>query len=250
MDYDTLANSYWSQQIQRVLGTLSAIAGRPALPPGSAVPEPERLAYGAGQRLHLAVMFLDICGFSGRPSETAAEQQVLLNSLNLLFTEMVRIVEEYGGTVEKNTGDGLMAYFEDGGGSPPEGGAKRAVSCALTMHHANEKLVQPIFEANRVPPIEFRITIDSGDVTVAKLGAPRRFNSRVAIGTTANIASKMLEFAGPSDVLLGEKAKLELPREWQLQWTRLGTLASGWVYRFTQAPYPFFRYTGRWISPS
>jgi class 3 adenylate cyclase len=36
--------------------------------------------------------------------------------LNLHCSEMTRVAEEYGGTVEKNTGDDLMAYFEDNSG--------------------------------------------------------------------------------------------------------------------------------------
>jgi adenylate cyclase len=44
----------------------------------------------------------------------------MLRVLNLYFSEMIKIAEEYGGTVEKNTGDGLMAYFEDNSGEPKE----------------------------------------------------------------------------------------------------------------------------------
>ena len=34
--------------------------------------------------------------------------------LSLFFSEMIRVVGDYGGTVEKNTGDGIMAYFAQG----------------------------------------------------------------------------------------------------------------------------------------
>ena len=214
------------------------------------MPEVDQLAYGTGRRLHMAVMFLDICGFSSRPAESHLEQNLLLNVLNLFFSEMTRIVEEYDGTVEKNTGDGLMAYFEDGSANSSELGVKRAVSAALTMMHANGGLIGPILAQNQIQPIDFRITLDSGEVTVARLGAQRRFNARVAVGTTANIASKMLSFAGPNEILLGEKAKLELPFSWQVAWTEFGTFDSGWVYRTTQMPYPFYRYNGRWVSPA
>jgi len=68
---------------------------------------------------------------------------------------MVKIAEDYGGTVEKNTGDGLMVYFEDGRGTPPECGVKRAVSCALSMMDAAENLINPVLlrsglQGNRV----------------------------------------------------------------------------------------------------
>lgn len=49
----------------------------------------------------MAVMFIDICGFSSRPMETLEEQDLTLRVLNLFFTEMIRIAEEYGGNVER-----------------------------------------------------------------------------------------------------------------------------------------------------
>ena len=79
---------------------------------GRVVPEDEDLVLGSGRQLNLAVLFLDISGSSNRPSGTHEAQNKFLPALNLFFSELVRIVEEYGGTVEKNTGDGLMAYFE------------------------------------------------------------------------------------------------------------------------------------------
>ena len=68
---------------------------------------------------------------------------MLLRVFDFFFTEMIRIAEDYGGTVEKNTGDGLMAYFEDGGGHR-ESGAKRAVACALTMMDTTSWLINPV----------------------------------------------------------------------------------------------------------
>lgn len=49
----------------------------------------------------MAVMFIDICGFSSRQLETAEAQNLMLKVLNLFFTEMIRISEDYGGNVEK-----------------------------------------------------------------------------------------------------------------------------------------------------
>src|SRR4051812_20131062 len=100
MDYDHLSREYWEVQRQRVEALRVHIRARPVASTGSAVPEDDTLALGDGRRLKMAVMFLDISGFSQRESETAAEQDVLLRVLNLFFTEMIRIAEEYAGTVE------------------------------------------------------------------------------------------------------------------------------------------------------
>lgn len=248
MNYDGLDGTYWGNQVQRVVDLYKKIISGSATTPSRVVPD-EDLTIGEGRRLSMAVMFLDICGFSKRPSETPEEQDIMLRVLNLFFSEMVKIAEDYGGTVEKNTGDGLMAYFEDGGGSPPENGGKRAVACGLTMMAANWFLIRPILLASSIPQILFRISIDYGAVTVARLGPPRRFNANVAIGTTANFAAKMLSKAGPGDIVLGDSARECLPLTWQVLYTRLVTAETGWVYSASRAPYALYRYNGRWKDP-
>jgi len=250
VNYDRLTQEYWATQNERVRTVLQQILRRPqAVLPGRVVPAPNDLALGTGRALKAAVMFIDISGFSQRPSATSAQQEVLLRILNLFFSEMIRIAEEYGGTVEKNTGDGLMAYFEDNQGDPAERGTKRAVAAALSMMYTNGNLINPILTVSRVEPIQFRIGIDYGPITIAQLGAAKRFGGLVAIGASANIACKMLKEASPGDVLLGEDAYNELPTEWRTRFATLHREETGWVYLATGAPYRFYRYFGRWIKP-
>ena len=247
MNHDWLSREYWDLQQRRVEDLRAKISARPAVASGRVVPDDDGLTIGAGRRLPMAVMFLDISGFSQRPSETVDEQDMLLRVLNLFFSEMIKIAEEYGGTVEKNTGDGLMAYFEDNAGDPPEAGSKRAVACALTMMAANNYLIRPILVATLIPDIQYRISIDYGMVTVARLGAARRFNANVAIGATANFASKMLSKAAPGELVLGASAHAQLPESWK-RLTQLATTDTGWSYVLSGAPYPLYRYTGRWST--
>jgi class 3 adenylate cyclase len=246
MNYDGLQDSYWRAQIARVEELRRKISDRPKVGEGSTVPDDDALTIGSGRRLSMAVMFIDICGFSNRPMETLEEQDLTLRVLNLFFTEMIRIAEEFGGNVEKNTGDGLMIYFNDGEGTPAERGSKRAVAAALTMIAANEHLISPILRATPTKEVEFRVSIDYGSVTVARLGPPRRFNSNAAIGTTANFASKMLRHAKAGDVVLGESARNQLPADWQSNWTELLPTETGWHYRVSGRAYSLYRYTGRW----
>jgi class 3 adenylate cyclase len=183
VDYERLPTAYWQSQVDRIKQLLDVIGGRPVpVAPGRVVPQSGDLAIGTGRQLNAAVLFTDISGFSARPSGTASEQQLLINVLNLYFSEMIRVCEEYGGTVEKNTGDGLMAYFEDNSGDPPETGCKRAVAAALTMLHVTTNAINPILLNSNTDPIEFRVGIDYGLVTIAQLGAARRFGGLVAIG--------------------------------------------------------------------
>ena len=84
------------------------------------------------------------------------------------------------------------------------------------------------------------------DVTIARLGPPRRFNSNAAIGTTANFASKMLRHAKSGDIVLGESARNQLPAEWQSKWTELLPTETCWHYSVSGKAYSLYRYTGRW----
>ncbi len=247
MNYDGLEQRYWEQQTARVHALRERITARSEARPGRLVPDDADLVIGTGRRINAAIMFTDICSFSVRSSSTAEEQEMMLRVLNLYFTEMIRVVEDYGGAVEKNTGDGLMAYFEDGGrGTAEENATKRAVACALTMNAANLYLIEPILRASDVLPITFRTSIEYGPITVARIGAPSRFNANVAIGNAANFAAKMIGLIGRGDIGLGAAACARLPDSWRRQWTKLADVNTGWVYIKTNQPYPLYLYTGRW----
>ena len=224
-----LTAAYYRVQIDRIVATLNKIASRSVGPSvGYAIPAADDITIHDGRRIEATVMFLDICKFSSRPCESAEEQATMLQIISLFFTEMIRIIEDHDGVVEKNTGDGLMAYF------------------ALNMFSAAD-LINPVLQRSAIPPLDFRICMDHGLVTVAKVGVARRFNGIVAIGTTANIASKMLAIAKENTILLGDQMLPGLPSAWVQQMVELESLETGWSYRQPQKPYPFWRYKGRWM---
>jgi adenylate cyclase len=136
-----------------------------------------------------------------------------------------------------------MAYFEADG---DQTASKRALSCALTMMAANQNLIRPVLVNAGVEPIRFRVSIDTGYITVARIGAARRFNANVAIGATANFTAKMLARAAPDEIVLGDVAFKELPILWQIQHAELLSASTGWVHTSTGLPYLLHRYIGRW----
>jgi adenylate cyclase len=249
MNFNGLPSSYWVSQKTRVEDLRLKISAGDNSTDGRIVPTDNDLVIGAGRRLPLSILFTDISGFSNRASLTPEQQEMNLRIFNLYFTEMIRIVEDYGGTVEKNTGDGLMAYFEDAPEyQADDNSTKRALACALTMFAANQYLLSPIYQASNVPVIEFRASIEYGTITIAKLGAPRRFNANVAIGNAANFASKMLSLLKASEIGLGSAARDRLPTAWRSAWTTLSDESTGWVFNGTTTPYPLYLYSGRWST--
>lgn len=245
MEYTCLEKSYWDSQVQRIETLRQRIVSRASALPGRVIPDDADLSIGTGRRLTLTILFLDISGFSKRKSSTAEEQEMMLRVLNLFMTEMIKIVEDYGGNVEKNTGDGLMAYFEDGEGM---NSTVKAISCALTMHAANDYLITPILQKTPVEPLRFRVAMDHGFVTIARIGAAQRFNANVAIGNVANFASKILAQVNPGDIGIGANAQVRLPQYWRDTWTRLSPVSTDWHYGDTAVPYPLYLYTGRWAN--
>lgn len=244
-----LTPAYRRAQIDRVVATLKRITAKAGpFAQGRVIPQADDLAIHDGRRLEATVLFLDICKFSNRPCENADEQAVIVQILSLFFTEMIRIIEDHGGFVEKNTGDGLMAYFAQND-LPGVSIQQRALSCALTMFSAADTLINPVLAKSNIPSLDFRVCMDHGHITVAKVGAARRFNGIVAVGTTANIASKMLSAAKANTILLGDAMLPGLPRQWVEQFVELESQDTGWTYRQPQTPYSFWRYTGRWRIP-
>ena len=116
------------------------------------------------------------------------------------------------------------------------------------MFAATAHLINPIIQSSNAKPIEFRVSIDYGSVTIARIGAPRRFNANVAIGTTANFASKVMRFAQAGEIVIGESAKNLLPAVWANSWAELVSEPSGWIYTATGIPYKLYKYIGRWKS--
>ena len=244
MNYNGLEERYWTDQITRVEALRRRILARAEVRPGTVIPDEDDLVIGTGRVLSATILFIDISGFSRRACATPRDQELMLRVLNLYFTQMVRIVEDYNGQVEKNTGDGLMAYFVDDA-EQGIGSAQIAVACALTMDAVNRQLVSPVIQATGVEPIVYRTSMDTGVVTVARMGAPKRFNANAAIGNVANFAASVLKLVEPGDIALGASAQASLPEYWR-GWTTWSPRQTGWTYLGTTTPYPMYTYRGRW----
>lgn len=248
-DPSKLTHAYLLKQIARNLAAVEKIRERSQVTAGRVIPSSGDLPLHAGRRIEATVMFLDISKFSSRPSWTDTEQENNLRVLSLFFSEMIRIVLDYGGTVEKNTGDGLMAYFTRKSANDASA-QQTAVAAALTMFSAAQTIVNPLIAKSGLAPLDFRICLDHGPITIAQVGVARDFNGIVAIGTTANIASKMLAFADPNTILIGTKVYEALPAYWQSNYATFKTAQTGWNYTDDNAPYVFWQYDGRWTIPT
>ncbi len=213
--------------------------------PGRTIPDEDDLLIGDARSLKLAVLFLDICKFSAMNSETLDEQTRVLTILNLFMAEMLRLVKNNGGEFEKNTGDGLMAYFKN---PSPNESAKVGLETALAMHFFNDNVITPRLGNLGIPPVSFRVGLEVGDVILANVGVKGDHHSIVAVGTTANVACKMMTLIESGGIVVGHHTRSLLPNGWSAHTRQIGTLP-GFVIQNTTDQYPIWSFDYRAQNP-
>lgn len=117
--------------------------------------------------------------------------------LNELFSILTEIVFRHGGTVDKFTGDGVVAFWGAPEAQPDH--AERAVRAARDML----RFVEAANETWRVrhgSDVQLAVGINSGEAVVGTIGSATRMDY-TAIGATVNIAASLERLARPQQVL-------------------------------------------------
>ncbi|MBI3971117.1 MAG: GAF domain-containing protein, partial [Chloroflexi bacterium] len=167
-------------------------------------------------RRELTILFSDIRGFTSLSENLEPEELVAL--LNEYFSAMTEVVYEYGGTLDKYLGDGILAFFGDPVPQPDH--AVRAVRAALAMQRRLAALQDHWFAAGYAR-LAMGIGINTGWVTVGTVGSRWRQEYTI-IGDNVNVASRLTGVAGPGEIVLSEKT-------WRLVREHIGVVPRGAV---------------------
>ncbi len=149
------------------------------------------------------MLFADVMGSMDLSERT--DPEVWRSIMDRFFTILCDGVHRFEGTVDKFTGDGIMALF----GAPlaHEDHAQRACWAALTLHR---ELAVYAGEVRRSEGLSFsvRMGINSGEVVVGAIGEDLRVEY-TAVGHTVGLAQRMESLAEPGRAYLTEQtAKL------------------------------------------
>src|SRR5947209_8860058 len=143
----------------------------------------------------VTVLFADVVGSMDIASAVGAER--LLQIMADLADRCAAVVERYGGTVDKFTGDGIMAVF--GAPAALEDHAIRACLAALGIQEETARLAADADDRDGIE-LRLRVGLNSGQVIAGEIGSgPFGYT---AIGEQVGLAQRMESVAPPGAVML------------------------------------------------
>ncbi len=154
-----------------------------------------------GEKKNVTILLSDIRGFTSLSEQLEAED--LVSYLNSYFSEMIEIILEHEGTLDKFMGDAILALF----GAPlsHDDDSLRAVKTALAMQEKLRQLNE-FWMKNGKPGIKIGIGISTGEVVVGNIGSEKRLEYTV-IGQDVNYAQRIEQMTKelPANILISEQ---------------------------------------------
>jgi class 3 adenylate cyclase len=143
----------------------------------------------------VTVLFADVVHSMDIASAVGAER--LREIMAALVDRATAVVKRYGGTVDKFTGDGIMAVF----GAPValEDHAVRACLAALGVQEEAKRLAVDVQDRDGVD-LQLRVGLNSGQVIAGEIGSAAL--GYTAIGEQVGMAQRMESVAPPGGVML------------------------------------------------
>jgi adenylate cyclase len=147
-----------------------------------------------GEHKQVTVLFADVVGSMKLAAAVDAER--LQELMNELFNRAAAVVQRYQGTVDKFTGDGLMALF--GAPAALEDHALRACISALEIQSVTNELAAEVLRRDGVA-LQIRVGLNSGEVIAGEIGSGQ--GRYTAVGHPVGMAQRIESAAPPGGVM-------------------------------------------------
>jgi class 3 adenylate cyclase len=143
----------------------------------------------------VSVLFADVVHSMDIAAAVGAER--LREIMAELANRCAAVVQRYGGTVDKFTGDGIMAVF----GAPValEDHAVRACMAALGLQVEAKRVAVDVRERDGIE-LQLRVGVNSGEVIAGEIGSGAL--GYTAVGEQVGMAQRMESVASPGGVML------------------------------------------------
>jgi adenylate cyclase len=171
----------------------------------------EEIAF-LGKVQECSICFIDMISSTKISYNLSASQ--LSRYYEIFLNGIAQIAENFGANIVKNAGDALIFYFDTLQQQPPmpkvdendnksyksTNNLKNVLDCCLTMSAASYVLNAKMLR-ERLPPIQYRISADYGEVSIAK---SRSSQSKDLFGSAMNICAKINSKARPNGFVIGQ----------------------------------------------
>lgn len=164
-----------------------------------------------GQLREVTMLFADIRGFTAMSEKESPQRMV--DTLNAYFEEMVQVLFDHGGTLDKYVGDEIIGLF----GAPVamDDAAKQGVACATAMLERladfNERR-----QAEGEVPIEIGIGLNTGPVVAGAIGSPQTLQYTV-IGDAVNVAARLCSVAKAGEILISQSTYEQCEADFEVE---------------------------------
>lgn len=159
----------------------------------------ERDAVIHTERKKLTIFFSDIKDFTVVSERLQPEELTAL--LNEYFTEMAKIAQDYGATVDKFIGDAILAFYGDPETKGPREDAWACVEMAIVMQRRLKQLQGEARSRGIERPFQARMGINTGYCNVGNFGSHDRMDYTI-IGAEANLAARLQAIAEPGGIVM------------------------------------------------
>ncbi len=137
-----------------------------------------------GSKQIVSILFSDIRSFTTLCER--ADPDLVVRSLNYYYSELIPIIEEHNGSLDKLIGDCIMAVFHD---SEDRSSADHALDAAIAMR---DRLIQirPGMLRNGLLEFYCGFGINTGEVVLGNVGTREQF-SKTVLGDSVNLAARV-----------------------------------------------------------
>src|SRR6266478_2921833 len=149
-------------------------------------------------RRDITVVYLDLRGFTAFAE--VAEPEEVMRVLREYHLATGKVIQEYEGTLEHFTGDGMTVLFNDP--LPIPNPAERAVRMALAIRERVGRMSDDWHK--RGYELSLGIGIAQGYATIGAIGFEARWDYS-AIGTVTNLASRLCGEAAGDEILISQR---------------------------------------------
>lgn len=169
------------------------------------------------ERVRGSVLLLDIAGFTPIVSTLTSLGPRGIDTLQRLltacYTEMIEVVQAWGGDVYQFAGDSILTLFETTPGEPDEQVVRRAVACGLGIQRRMARFSNIEVQGYRFS-VSARIGLGHGDCHRLLLGSAEQWRHPALVGVPLERAVMAEKRATVGEVVAGPEVWSQLGGEW------------------------------------